>query len=144
MAYDSYFRFDDYNKTQNDKHLLPKCKVMFERSSFRLLPCHKHISNHWLINYLFNKLLRKRQRKYQRSALLVHLWWERNRWLVDSPHKWPVMLNVLPCHYVNMIYKLSWKNYHFQAALALSTETPSHCFMKGLPKCQGDPNQLIT
>ena len=51
----------------------------------------------WWRHHVFQQILKLTTMKTQSSALLTFckriLWW-----MVDSPHKWPVMLKAFPCH----------------------------------------------
>ena len=56
---------------------------------------HDGVSNHQPHHCLLNRLFRCRSKKTSNSASMAFVR-EIHRWLVNSPHKWPVMRKMLP------------------------------------------------
>ena len=61
---------------------------------------HHGVSDHWQLNLTIcsTDYSDKQCRKHQSSALLGPLALGIHRLLLDSPHKWPVVQKVCPCH----------------------------------------------
>ena len=69
------------------------------------------VSNHQHLNCLLNRLFRHKSKKHQSSTSLVFVRGI-HQWLVDSPHKGPVMRKIFPFDNVIMSQPCSYRYCH--------------------------------